>query len=87
METLGKDADWEAAPDSTKVVFEDSSYSTELTKATLTEERYYFDDEGFRADTTKAGFKYTESKKGNYMQLVFGQKTKEEKIKTEYKDS
>ncbi len=78
METLGKDADWEAAPDSTKVVFEDSSYSTELTKATLTEERYFFDDEGFRADTTKAGFKITQSNKGDYLQLVFGQKTKEE---------
>ena len=79
MEAVKKDADWEAASNNTKVVFKDSGYETALTKATPTEERYYFDTDGIQADTTKAGFKYTESKKGNYMQLVFGQKTKEEK--------
>ena len=78
MEAVKKDKDWEAASDLTKVVFKDSGYETELTKATLTEERYFFDDDGFKADTTKPGFKITESSKGDYLQFVFGQKTKEE---------
>ena len=78
MEAVKKDKDWEAASDLTKVVFKDSGYTTELTKATLTEERYFFDDDGIQADTTKPGFKITESNKGDYLQFVFGQKTKDE---------
>ena len=42
MEAVKKDADWEAASNNTKVVFKDSGYETALTKATPTEERYYF---------------------------------------------
>lgn len=84
MEAVKKDKDWEAASDLTKVVFKDSGYETELTKATLTEERYFFDDDGIKADTTKAGFKITESSKGDYMQLVFGQKSKDEKTNGQF---
>ncbi len=78
MEAVKKDKDWEAASNLTKVVFKDSGYETELTKATLTEERYFFDDDGVQADTTKPGFKITASNKGDYLQFVFGQKTKDE---------
>ena len=78
MKAVNKDTDWEAASNLTKVVFKDSGYSTELTKATLTEERYYFDKNGTKGSTVIAGFKISESSKGDYLQLVFGQKEKSE---------
>ncbi len=78
IEAVKKDADWESAPDNTKVLFKDSGYETDLTKATLTEKRYFFDNDGVQANDVKAGFKITKSSKGDYLQLVFGQKTKDE---------
>lgn len=78
MKAVNKDTDWDAASNLSKVVFKDSGYSTELTKATLTEERYYFDKNGTKGSTVIAGFKISESSKGDYLQLVFGQKEKSE---------
>ena len=80
MEAVNKDKDWEAASDLTKVVIKDSSdYVVTLPKTTLTETRYFFDDDGIQADTTKAGFRIAQKDNVEFMQLVFGQKTKDEK--------
>ena len=80
MEAVNKDKDWEAASDLTKVVIKDSSdYEVTLPKTTLTETRYFFDDDGIQADTTKAGFRIAQKDDVEFMQLVFGQKTKDEK--------
>ena len=80
MEAVKKDKDWEAASDLTKVLIKDSSgYEVTLPKTTLTETRYFFDDDGIQADTTKAGFRIAQKDNVEFMQLVFGQKTKDEK--------
>ena len=55
LEAVKKDADWEAASDLTTVVFE-TDKPAEFTKKELTEDRYYFDENGTEVDKVKAGF-------------------------------
>ena len=84
LEAVNKDADWEAASDDTLVVFKDSEYDAqaELTKQTLTENRYYFDEDGFRVDRVDAGFLLEEG--NDYFQFVYGQTSAEEKTNSNF---
>lgn len=83
LEAVKKDADWEAASDLTTVVF-DTDKPAEFTKKELTEDRYYFDENGTEVDKVKAGF-LTDAKDGkNGFKFAFGQKTKDEVNKNRF---
>ena len=83
LEAVKKDADWEAASDLTTVVFE-TDKPAEFTKKELTEDRYYFDENGTEVDKVKAGF-LTDAKDGkNGFKFAYGQKTKDEVNKNRF---
>ena len=83
LEAVKKDADWEAASDLTTVVFE-TDKPAEFTKKELTEDRYYYDQNGTQVDKVKAGF-LTEAKDGSKpFKFAFGQKTKDEVNKNRF---
>ena len=84
LEAVKKDADWEAASDLTTVVFE-TDKPAEFTKKELTEERYYWSEDGkTQIDTVKPGF-LTDAKDGkNGFKFAFGQKTADEVNKNRF---
>ena len=83
LEALKKDADWEAASDLTTVVIE-ATKKAEFTKKELTEDRYYFEENGTRVDKVKPGF-LTETKDGTSpFKFAFGQKEADEVNKNRF---
>ena len=85
MKAVEKDKDWENASIKTKVEIAYGEDKKELTKSELYEDRYYFDESGTKVNRVNAGFMDLGRGTDNrYFQLVYGQKTANEKNKSNF---